>query len=181
MIRLALILVGLLALWSAPLTVRALDVTSGGGCAADCTFTGTTTLGGPVVIDGTTTLGDLIINGTVAPLELAVSVGNLDIGAKAGAAGILFYANGGTKWELLSGGTLRPGQNGVNDLGSSGSRIKDIYTTSVVSTGLTLATLAPTANGTVIHCTDCLHGSNPCTDASTGAIAKRLNGVWVCN
>ena len=46
--------------------------------------------------------------------------------------------------------------------------------------GLALASLAPTTNGTVIYCTDCLNQSNPCTGASTGAIAKRLNGAWDC-
>jgi hypothetical protein len=37
----------------------------------------------------------------------------------------------------------------------------------------------PTA-GTVYYCNDCTI-ANPCASGGTGAIAKRLNGVWVCN
>ena len=36
------------------------------------------------------------------------------------------------------------------------------------------------ANGTVIGCTNCTTASNPCTGASTGAVAVRQNGAWVC-
>lgn len=36
------------------------------------------------------------------------------------------------------------------------------------------------ANGSMLYCTDCTI-ANPCAGSGTGAIAKRLNGVWVCN
>lgn len=45
----------------------------------------------------------------------------------------------------------------------------------------TLGALGASKNGTIIYCSDCLHGSNPCSGGSTGAMAKRLNGAWVCN
>lgn len=42
------------------------------------------------------------------------------------------------------------------------------------------ASLGAPANGTFIYCSDCLANSSPCSGASTGALAKRLNGVWDC-
>jgi hypothetical protein len=35
-------------------------------------------------------------------------------------------------------------------------------------------------NGTFYYCSDCTI-ANPCAGGGTGALAKRLNGVWVCN
>lgn len=35
-------------------------------------------------------------------------------------------------------------------------------------------------NGTLQYCSDCTI-ANPCAGGGTGAFAKRLNGVWVCN
>ncbi len=47
---------------------------------------------------------------------------------------------------------------------------------------VTFATLSTiVGNGQIRHCTDCLHGSNPCTGGSTGAIVKKLNGICVCD
>ncbi len=46
---------------------------------------------------------------------------------------------------------------------------------------LTLTELGAAPEGTVRHCSNCLHGSNPCSGSSTGAIAKRLNSAWACN
>lgn len=42
------------------------------------------------------------------------------------------------------------------------------------------ASLGTPANGRMLYCPDCTI-ANPCAGAGTGAIAKRLNGVWVCN
>lgn len=42
------------------------------------------------------------------------------------------------------------------------------------------AALGTPSNGTIIYCSDC-DTTNPCAGSGTGAIAKRLNGVWVCN
>lgn len=42
------------------------------------------------------------------------------------------------------------------------------------------ASLGTPANGTFAYCSDCTI-ANPCAGAGTGAFAKRLNGVWVCN
>ena len=40
--------------------------------------------------------------------------------------------------------------------------------------------LRAATNGSIIYCSDCTI-ANPCAAGGTGAIAKRLNGAWVCN
>jgi hypothetical protein len=42
------------------------------------------------------------------------------------------------------------------------------------------ASLGTPSNGTLVYCSDCTI-ANPCAGSGTGALAKRLNGVWVCN
>lgn len=42
------------------------------------------------------------------------------------------------------------------------------------------ASIGTPANGTFLYCNDCTI-ANPCAGGGTGALAKRLNGVWVCN
>lgn len=42
------------------------------------------------------------------------------------------------------------------------------------------ASLGTPANGTFAYCSDCTT-ANPCAGSGTGALAKRLNAVWVCN
>jgi hypothetical protein len=46
--------------------------------------------------------------------------------------------------------------------------------------GTTFAGLGAPANGEMQYCFDCTL-ANPCAGGGTGAIAKRLNSVWVCN
>lgn len=48
------------------------------------------------------------------------------------------------------------------------------------SDGVTWNILGTPANGSMIYCTNCTI-ANPCAAGGTGAFAKRLNGVWVCN
>lgn len=55
------------------------------------------------------------------------------------------------------------------------------FTTSSLNiNATTFANLGTPANGTFYFCSDCTL-ANPCAGAGTGAFAKRLNGVWVCN
>lgn len=42
------------------------------------------------------------------------------------------------------------------------------------------ANLPSSNNGVVLYCSDCTIAS-PCAGAGTGGLAKRLNGIWVCN
>ena len=44
----------------------------------------------------------------------------------------------------------------------------------------TFAALGTPPNGTTSYCSDCVV-TNPCAGSGTGAIAKRLNGIWICN
>ncbi|UOF76952.1 hypothetical protein [Bacteriophage sp.] len=48
------------------------------------------------------------------------------------------------------------------------------------SVGVTFANLGAPSNGKFIYCSDCTIAS-PCASGGTGALAKRLNGAWVCN
>jgi|GEM_PF-3542551 len=45
---------------------------------------------------------------------------------------------------------------------------------------IVFASIGAPANGTIAYCSDCTI-ANPCAGAGTGAFAKRLNGIWVCN
>lgn len=47
-------------------------------------------------------------------------------------------------------------------------------------TATLFASLGTPANGTIKYCSNCTVAS-PCAGSGTGAIAKRLNGGWVCN
>jgi len=60
-------------------------------------------------------------------------------------------------------------------------RIEDGASGALMPLSVTFATLpgAP-ANGMLTYCSDCTI-ANPCAAAGTGAFAKRLNGIWVCN
>jgi hypothetical protein len=49
-----------------------------------------------------------------------------------------------------------------------------------LSTGITFASLGTPTNGTIVYCQDCTIAST-CAGSGTGAIAKRLNSIWVCN
>lgn len=45
---------------------------------------------------------------------------------------------------------------------------------------IAFASLGTHPNGSLTYCTDCTV-ANPCAAGGTGAIAKRINGAWVCN
>lgn len=46
--------------------------------------------------------------------------------------------------------------------------------------GVAFAALGAPGNGQFVFCSDCTVAS-PCAGGGTGALAKRLNGAWVCN
>jgi hypothetical protein len=52
--------------------------------------------------------------------------------------------------------------------------------TSPQFSAVTFSSLGTPANGALIYCSNCTI-ANPCASGGTGAFAKRLNGVWVCN
>lgn len=52
---------------------------------------------------------------------------------------------------------------------------------SVTYEGIAFANLGtPSNNGVMVYCNNCTI-ANPCATGGSGAFAKRLNGVWVCN
>lgn len=58
-----------------------------------------------------------------------------------------------------------------------------LYASSVVNTAVVFGSLpsgGAAINGMTLYCSTCTI-ANPCASGGTGAIAKRLNGVWVCN
>jgi hypothetical protein len=55
-----------------------------------------------------------------------------------------------------------------------------IQTPSVTLSSSPISSLGTPANGTITYCSNCTT-TNPCGAGGNGAIAKRLNGAWVCN
>jgi hypothetical protein len=65
-------------------------------------------------------------------------------------------------------------------LGDTGNGGYVIVNGGIQMPGVVQGNLGTPANGTVIYCSDCTI-ANPCAAGGNGALAKRLNGVWVCN
>jgi hypothetical protein len=63
---------------------------------------------------------------------------------------------------------------------SSGFGSSGIETPVLLFAPTTFANLGTPGNGRFVYCSDCTI-ANPCAGAGTGALAKRLNAVWVCN
>ncbi|MGA2408763.1 MAG: hypothetical protein ABSG46_00005, partial [Candidatus Binataceae bacterium] len=70
--------------------------------------------------------------------------------------------------------------NNVIDLGDQNGPGLLLAGAGFVPPASTFANLGAPANGTEYYCTDCVIAST-CAGSGTGAIAKRLNGAWVCN
>lgn len=105
-------------------------------------------------------------------------VRNLQMGSQEAGGFPLPYS--GTLQAIPSVNLLPIGtQNYVNSRGSgiSGSQV---WSPSLILTQTLFASLGTPLNGTFLYCADCTI-ANPCAGSGTGAFAKRLNGVWVCN
>jgi hypothetical protein len=89
-------------------------------------------------------------------------------------------------WSLSTTGVLGPLTDGGFDLGATATLrpnngfFKNVVTAAAGFASSTFANLPAAANGVIYGCSDCTAGSNPCTGASTGALAVRQNAVWVC-
>lgn len=85
----------------------------------------------------------------------------------------------GTGLTVGSGGTI-----GFSSTASPGTSGDTVFTRVAAGewgwTAVAFASLGTPANGSFAYCNDCTL-ANPCAGAGTGALAKRLNGVWVCN
>lgn len=64
--------------------------------------------------------------------------------------------------------------------GSAGDKSCQFDTTILQIQATAFASLGSPINGTIKYCSDCTI-ANPCAGGGTGALAKRLNGAWVCN
>lgn len=64
--------------------------------------------------------------------------------------------------------------------GSGGDIVQFDNNRSVTWPAVAIASLPAATNGSIMYCSDCTI-ANPCAGGGTGAIAKRLNGAWVCN
>ena len=73
--------------------------------------------------------------------------------------------------QASAGGAVDPDNRATLNLGYDGTLRLGAWT---------FSKLGSAPNGTIRFCADCTT-SNPCVTGGTGAIAKRLNGVWVCN
>lgn len=80
------------------------------------------------------------------------------------------------------------GANGIAIGAQGGSSVAEFDVNSQISffrgmmrsNGLTQANLGTPANGSFVYCSDCTI-ANPCASGGSGALAKRLNSIWVCN
>lgn len=132
--------------------------------------------------------------GTGGGTPLISTSGEMKLGTTTAAA-VLFFIDGGEQWRITTAGFLSPAGDGTQDIGAAGFRLRTGYfgtslvigsapasalTGSLFISGVTNANLGTPSNNTIIICSDCTI-ANPCAGGGTGALAKRLNGVWVCN
>lgn len=101
-----------------------------------------------------------------APGVITTAYGSY-VGSMYGTTKWSFYASDATAPSFFAGSTTTPTVN---------------YTTKINGSGFTFSNIGTTltANGDMAYCTDCTI-ANPCASGGTGALAKRLNGVNVCN
>src|SRR5947209_5280103 len=89
----------------------------------------------------------------------------------------------GSGWGLLAGGNtvaniLVSGFQLNKDLDANGNSVAGAASLSMGA--VTFSHLGTPANGTIRYCSDC-KTTSACASGGSGAIAKRLNGGWVCN
>ena len=65
-------------------------------------------------------------------------------------------------------------------IGKSTQAVTNAPKPSLVFEPVTFANLPASVNGVIAYCSNCTI-ANPCASGGSGAFAKRLNGVWVCN
>jgi hypothetical protein len=83
-------------------------------------------------------------------------------------------------FDRLSLGTESAADPAIKAVAAVGGQSQGIKITDGAGAANTFADLGAAENGAMTYCADCTIAT-PCAGAGTGAIAKRLNGVWVCN
>ncbi len=91
-----------------------------------------------------------------------------------------FTSADGTGFLMLGLGPAAVTHPSISVSAAVAGQTQGIIITRGDATNQTFAGLGAATNGSMIYCADCTIAS-PCAGAGTGAIAKRLNGVWVCN
>lgn len=117
---------------------------------------GTFTAGGATLVDASATTNELI--------------GQSSSASNAAGGGIRIRGGNATAGNA-NGGSVTIGNSTGIGTGVAGHTFL---------AGRTFASLGTPANGAVAFCSDCTI-ANPCASGGTGAMAKRLNAVWVCN
>lgn len=93
---------------------------------------------------------------------------------------IEFVRQDGTTFTRLNFGPNNATHLGLTFAGTVGGFNQGLIINNADGTDPVFANLGAAPNGSIIYCSDCTI-ANPCAGAGSGAIAKRLNGVWVCN
>jgi len=170
-------------------TIESLDCEtySTGGATQACVdfenINGATWNGGYCELDedGITTAGqvcskissicDVTINGVFMGGDSRANYLISDAGSKSRIKGNFFS-------QCVTAGINRTGFNPVSDF--SPVQTLDSCPATMSTVGIPAASLGTPPNGILQYCPDCIV-ANPCAGGGTGALAKRLNGAWVCN
>ena len=99
--------------------------------------------------------GNTTVNGSYELVFGSSGFSSPDVGIKRSAAGVVRVSNVAAGYGQLEAG-------------------------GITLNATAFASLGTPANGAFLYCSDCTI-ANPCAGGGTGALAKRLNGVWVCN
>lgn len=140
---------------------------------------------------------------TVSPANVTITGGSQTVTVKPpvlppGAIGYFLYRNdtsgGSARAQVNSCFLNAPGSVVVDTAsftcGTTPPQINSSLAETLGSSGVTghrlqltptlFANLGAPANGSFVYCADCTV-ANPCAGSGTGAFAKRLAGIWVCN
>jgi hypothetical protein len=117
-------------------------------------------------------------------LRTQVQQNNLSSANCTGSPASIQITGAGSLDSLINGNTLLNTCAGISDAGTRsfifGNKLNATDTAMAIAPTTVFASLGTPANGTFVYCSDCTI-ANPCAGAGTGALAKRLNVVWVCN
>jgi hypothetical protein len=125
--------------------------------------------------NGALTCASKATNGTVTSVRATDNFSGGHVTLTGGYPGILIDGTSGAigGWD---GGNLHP----LTHLDVEQNWTQPQHLNGWSDRGTTFTNLGTPANGTFYFCPDCTV-ANPCAGGGTGALAKRLNSVWVCN
>lgn len=169
-----------------------LDIRGTAATLMQClTRSGTTLTSACGILMGTNVLGFTGAGTAAAPLVSLVGTDGSVNGLYRTADGTLSFTTGvggGHRMSLTTSALnmlvdIRSNTDNAVDVGGASNRFRTLfYGTRISSSGFVFANIATVlaTNGDMAFCSDCTI-ANPCAGAGSGALAKRLNGVNVCN